>query len=116
MLGVVESEGCSGIQINERCSAPLMVGGDGAQFFPCNRMPDEDRIREVQGINHRDDIISEPLWVISGLRRGGLSDPTPRNPSDVIMRRELRTRLSKTWAVFPRPARSTRLRPVPPQS
>ena len=75
MLGVVESEGASGIEINKRCSAPWMVGGDGAQFFSCNRMPDEDRISDVQGVKNRDDIISEPPWVITRFRRGGLAKP-----------------------------------------
>ena len=90
MLRVVESERCSGIEIDEPCSTTWMVGGDGALFFSRNRVPYEDRTSEVQGINHRDHIISEPLWVISGLRCGGLSYPAPRNPNDVITRRELR--------------------------
>jgi hypothetical protein len=47
-----------------------MVGGDGAQFFSCNRMPDEDRISDVQGIKNRNDSISEPPWVITRLGRG----------------------------------------------
>ena len=90
MLGVVQSERCSGIEIDERGSPPWMVGGDGAQFFSCNRMPDEDRIGDAQGVKNRDDIISEPPWVITRLRRGGLAKSAPRNRNDVIVRRELR--------------------------
>jgi len=67
-----------------------MIGRDGAQFFACNRMPDEDRIRDVQGVKNGDDIVSEPPWVITRLRCGGLTRPAPRDPNDVIMRRELR--------------------------
>ena len=67
-----------------------MVRGDGAQFFSCNRMPDEDRISDVQGVQNRDDILSEPPWVVTRLGRGGLTKPAPRDPNDVIMRRELR--------------------------
>src|SRR5580704_5208798 len=67
-----------------------MVGGDGAQFFSCNRMPDEDRISNVQGVKNCDDIISEPPWVITRLGRGGLTSPAPRDPNDVIMCCELR--------------------------
>jgi hypothetical protein len=61
-----------------------MVGGDGAQFFSGNRMPDEDRISDVQGVKNRDDIISEPPWVITRLGRGGLTKPAPRDPNDVM--------------------------------
>ena len=53
-------------------------------------MPDEDRISDVQGVKNRDNIISEPRWVITRLRRGGLAKPAPRDPNHVIMRRELR--------------------------
>jgi hypothetical protein len=53
-------------------------------------MPDEDRICNVQGVNNRDNIISEPPWIITRLRRGGLTKSAPRDPNDVIMRRELR--------------------------
>ena len=58
--------------------------------FPCNRMPDEDRISDVQGVTNRDDIISEPPCVKTRLACGGLTKPAPRDPNDVIMRRELR--------------------------
>lgn len=81
MLGVVKSEKCSGIEIDERWSAPWMVGGDGAQFFSRNRMPDEDRISDVQGVKNRDDIIAELPWVITRFGRGGLAKPTPRDKS-----------------------------------
>jgi hypothetical protein len=47
MPGVIESERCPGIEIDERCGPPRMVGGDGAQFLCCNRMPDEDGISDV---------------------------------------------------------------------
>ena len=67
-----------------------MVGGDGAQFFSRNRMPDQDRISDVQGVKNRDDIISEPPCVKTRLGCGGLTKPAPRDPNDVIMRRELR--------------------------
>jgi hypothetical protein len=43
-------------------------------------MPDEDRISDVQGVQNRDDIISEPPWVITRLGRGGLTKPAPRDP------------------------------------
>ena len=52
MLGVVESKSACGIEINERCSAAGMVRRDGAQFLSCNRMPDEDRISDVQGVKN----------------------------------------------------------------
>jgi hypothetical protein len=90
------SESASGIEIDEPCSAPWMVGGDGAQFFACNRMPDEDGIRDMQGVKNGDDIVSEPPWVITGLRRGGLTRPAPRDPNHVIMRASLGPKLSKT--------------------
>ena len=90
LLGVVESESASGIEIDERYSPPWMIGGDGAQFLSRNRMPDEDWISDVQGVKNVDDIISEPPWVITRLRRGGLTRPAPRDPNHVIMRRELR--------------------------
>jgi hypothetical protein len=53
-------------------------------------MPDEDRISDVQGVKNRDDVISEPPWVKTRLGRGGVTKPAPRDPNDVIMRRELR--------------------------
>ena len=67
-----------------------MVRRDGAQFFSGNRMPDEYRISDVQGVKNRDDIISEPPWVKTRLGRGRLTEPAPRDPNDMIMRRELR--------------------------
>jgi len=45
----------------------------------------------VQGVKNCDDIIPEPPWVVTRLRRGGLAKPAPRNPNDVIVRRELRS-------------------------
>jgi len=57
---------------------------------------DEDRISDVQGVKNRDDIISERLASKPGLGRGRLTKPAPCDPNDVIMRRELRPKLSKT--------------------
>jgi hypothetical protein len=68
------------VEAESRCNSPRMVGGDGAQLLSCNRMPDEDRISDVQGVKNRDDIISEPPWVITRLGRGGLANPAPRDP------------------------------------
>ena len=67
-----------------------MVGGDGAQFFSRNRMPDQDRISDLQSVKNRDDVISESPGVITRLGRGGLAEPAPRNSNDVIMCREFR--------------------------
>src|ERR1700722_17426519 len=95
MIGVVESESATCIEIDERGSAPWMVRGDGAQFFSCNRMPHEDRINDVQGVKNPDDIISEPPCVITRLGGGGLAKPAPRDPNDVKMRREFRPQAVK---------------------
>jgi hypothetical protein len=53
-------------------------------------MPDEDRIIDVQSVKNHDDIISEPPCGKTCFERGGLTKSAPRNPNDVIMRRELR--------------------------
>jgi hypothetical protein len=60
-----------------------MLSSNRRQFLTCHRVPDQDRRGKVECAEHTQNVIGEPLIVVSGRRLARGAEPAARNVVDM---------------------------------
>ncbi len=112
VLGIAERA-----EIHETAQPARMLVAQGGQLTSCHRVTHQHGRRNVQVVEHLENVVCKPLVVITGRRLTGVAIATAGDAVDVTAVGEASgAKSSKMCAVLPEPASSTMARPEPPES